>query len=533
MNAHFYTSANPSGCHPKARSSSARLAVAIALVIGLCAAGCTTYTPPDAAARSGPEALESAAWPSRVSADLDERVRATPREITRLVLDGSKPESEIRPDLLELATKPEATVTYVGVHGQGIIRIIEPGRKVTSGRGAAGEIGLGASSREWTDRTPPPAPTAPNTSDTVGVNVGKEGEAGVGGGSDTNTTQDSASTPPPDRSLTLRFVSYSTLSQRLGDPRFRRWIDWMSKSLKERFQTESSGVKPNDVSTLSMLFEGTRLRLVPPAQGVQPVGTLIHLAGLGSLEWEQPVLDEFTRRGWYILRVATPRVWWYETEPFKIESEEKIPELAEQLATTIDDLIAESAYATEAGLDYLKSQRPDVPQKPLVLLGCSAGALVAPAVAARLAGKLEAVVLVGAGANLLKISQESDLTDGGIRLAWPDGIMRRSWRERLFDEYLKHSKLDPYHAARAMLGTPTLLLLANLDSTVPASSGELLWERLNRPARYTMLAGHRLLFLFLGDQATRIAEWTSKAVRSRNLARGVPKDASDPQPARQ
>ena len=53
-----------------------------------------------------------------------------------------------------------------------------------------------------------------------------------------------------------------------------------------------------------------------------------------------------------------------------------------------------------------------------------------------------------------------------------------------------------------------------MDSTVPAECGRLLWERMDRPERYTYTLGHRLLFWTLGNQAKRIADWSEHAIKT-------------------
>ena len=448
------------------------------LAAGLSCTGCAAHRDSERSddAWAIAERLPAEAWPERTTDGLQNLVDHTPRQITRLVLDGTLPEDQVAPDLLEMVRSPEAKVTYTGVHGVGIIRVIEPAegpRRNMDGR--------------------PHGPDA-NRMDPPG----------------TGTVR--LLNPPGQPQQIIRFVSFSNLSDRLTDRRFERWSRWLGHAMGDYFRQTHAGVRPNDPRILSMLYEGTRLSLIPPAAGVHPAGLVVHMAGLGSLEWEQPVLDELTRRGWYILRVATPRVWWYEAKPFEINSESDIPGVAQKIAAMIDDVVAEPAYAAEAGLDFLAKLHPEVPRHPLVMLGCSAGALAAPAVVARLPDKFDAVVLVGGGANLLKISQESDLTDAGIRIKWPDDEVRPAWREQLFRQYLQASHLDPYYAARSMLDKPTLMLLASMDSTVPVGCGWLLWERLEKPEHYTFMLGHRFLFWVLGGQANRIADWCDRSV---------------------
>ncbi|HMN40257.1 MAG TPA: prolyl oligopeptidase family serine peptidase [Phycisphaerales bacterium] len=314
-----------------------------------------------------------------------------------------------------------------------------------------------------------------------------------------------------DRAGVMRFVSYSTRSDLPVDPRFTKYAERRMRELAGRAKDLGAEVRPADAGLLAMLTEGTAIRLVEPS-GKTPIrGTIVYMSGLGSIPYEQAIADELSARGWWLVRIATPRVWWYESKPWYVGSREDVPRVARQLAGVLDDLVAEPAYAAQAVLDYLAEARPEVPQHPLAIVGFSAGSLAAPAIVARTPERFDAAVIVGGGANLLEISQKSDLTDGGIRLAWPDNQPRGDWREQLFRDYLTFSKLDPYHTARFLRNKPVLTVLANLDLTVPAANGWLLWDRLGRPDSYNHVGEHRTLFFTLHGQARRIADWLENA----------------------
>jgi pimeloyl-ACP methyl ester carboxylesterase len=343
--------------------------------------------------------------------------------------------------------------------------------------------------------------------------------------------------PTPARtSGTMRFVSYSTRTDLPKDPRITKYAERQVQELAARLKAETPGVKPADPAILAMLTEGTAVRIVEPT-GKTPIrGTIVYMSGLGSIPYEQAIADELSARGWWLVRIATPRVWWYESKPWYIGSRADVPRVAQQLAGVLDDLVAEPAYAAQAALDYLAENRPEIPQSPLAIVGFSAGSLAAPAIVARTPDRFDAAVLIGAGANLLEISQKSDLTDGGIRLAWPDNQPRGEWRKELFRDYLEYSKLDPYHTAQFLRDKPVLTILANLDLTVPADNGWLLWDRLGRPDRYMHVGEHRTLFLTLHTQANRIADWLEHATdhpRHPPVAQSHDRTAPDTPPSRQ
>lgn len=303
-----------------------------------------------------------------------------------------------------------------------------------------------------------------------------------------------------------RFVSYSTLPDRPYDERAQKWLQNYVKGQPHN----TLSLEPQDRDAFALFFEGTQIRVLEP-QDRRPIGLVVHLPGLGTSDYERPVIDELLKRGWAVLRIAPPGVWWLQSKPIFITREDQIEPTAERVARIIDDLVAEPAYATEAALEYVQMTRPRLPQTPVVLLGFSAGALSTPTVFARMPEKFDAAVIVGGGADLLMLSQTSDLTDGGVRVAWLNELGTAAQRQRLYESYLRHSRLDPYHAARTMLDKPVLLVQAALDSTVQASGGDLLWERLARPERWVFSGGHRLLFWRLADQAVPIADWIEKA----------------------
>lgn len=422
-------------------------------------------------------------WPARRTEDLERIARDTPPRIYRYVLDGTKSEDELEPQFREALRRADARIPYSRAFGQGIIRVV---------RGGPGPV---RAIRQM-EESPQAAPT--------------QADEPARAGSTDLLLRDFFSS--------VRFVSYSPLDETPGDRRYERFLK-LTSALQDKYLAErKAGIKVNDPDVLMMLAEGTRIRLIEPAAGVECRGTVVHIAGLGSIRYEEPVLNELLARGWAVLRIATPRVWWYETSEFRIDAPGDIDPTARRIAAAFDDLLAESAYAAEAALAWLAAERPELPQRPLVILGCSAGGLVAPAVVARMPDRFDAAVLVGTGSNLLRISQTSDLTDGGVKLRWGPDLPVGGLRSQLFDRYLRHSVLDPYHTARFLRDKPVLFVHAEFDSTVPAESCHELYLRLGRPDRLTWYVGHRLLFFTLGGQAGRIADWLDRHVSAGNAA---------------
>lgn len=257
-------------------------------------------------------------------------------------------------------------------------------------------------------------------------------------------------------------------------------------------------------------LRGTWMRLDAPLSGPAR-GLVVHLTSYGGYEFEKPIIEEMRQRGWAVLWVDSSMVK-PETVHVDVDPED-LPHAAGQIAAIIDDRVAEGAYAVEAGLDYVKRERPDIPLSPMVVMGYSAGSLAAPAVVALMPDRFDAAVLVGSGANLFDIAQNSALTDGGIKLHWSRSPSREE-RHRLAELYLSASRLDPYWCAEFLRDKPVLMLHAVLDKIVPAGNGDLLYERLGRPERVNFFLGHELLFFALPRQTAFLADWVDQTLKA-------------------
>jgi dienelactone hydrolase len=203
---------------------------------------------------------------------------------------------------------------------------------------------------------------------------------------------------------------------------------------------------------------------------------------------------------------------------FDASREEDLAPLAATIARELDQALAGAAYAVEAVLDYVDKQRPDLQNIPVVMLGFSAGALATPTAAARIdaisPGRISAIVIVGGGCNLFRLSQESSFTDGGLKIRAGQDRAPKATIDKLSDLYLKASKLDPYYTAPLIAHLPILQVHASTDTWVPAACGELLYERLDYPERLVMSGDHDYLFYFLPKRAKWIADWVERAASS-------------------
>lgn len=318
---------------------------------------------------------------------------------------------------------------------------------------------------------------------------------------------------PPEMGRVMRFVSFSQNPDRPVDERDERFEAYLKSELDRLGDDADERERVNAAIRLSR--EGIRMRLSAPTVTIGeagPKGLIVYFPGLGSSEYEVPLVREMQSRGWAVLFVSTPRVWWYKPMRFEIASQAGVSDAAKRIAAAVDDQLAEPAYALEAGLSYVKQNRPMLAGKPVVVMGFSAGALFAPAAVARVKDQVDAVVLMGAGGNLLEISQTSDLTNGGVELDWKGGGVPGSWRNELYQRYLSESRLDPVHMVRAFADKPMLLGLAEFDSTVPAKNGRMMAAAMVGADRLNFAMGHRLMFWKLANRAKDVGDWVEKSV---------------------
>ncbi len=200
---------------------------------------------------------------------------------------------------------------------------------------------------------------------------------------------------------------------------------------------------------------------------------------------------------------------------FELSPESDPAEVGRTIAHAVDDSIAENAYAAHAGIEYLIDTHGRESLGSIAIVGYSAGSFAAPAVAARLECTgipVEALILIGSGADLFTISQVSTISNGGIDLTGdgryaPTPEQISSAREA----YLRHTALDPYALGPALADIPTLLMIASNDEPVP--NGELLDERLGYPQRIRYFGGHGGLFYFLPQQTPRMVRWLNEVTQ--------------------
>jgi hypothetical protein len=517
-------------------------------------AGCWTYTPAAPLAGTAPAItpIPEDAWKPRDIRVLQPLLDATPSEIHRYkVRDGVDPGTLSEADRKQVA-KVEDRIVYKGIHGKGLVRVFE-----TEIKGVH----------------------RPDTSGTYQPFTAKSESRQSQGRLEGYVQEQIYGFVGNARVITSRTVENPLLQETLENDRFLREIASVSQP--------DAKVVESGVAADTLVYAGVPVRIPPPRAEGEPKyrGLILHIHAIRGNEYEPKVMDELVRRGWAIVDFQTqtqldppltpdqksleremletrrevhrrdlelakqhsnsawPQAFIQNSSmafiienglrdlrrkaAFQACSPDDLDSAAAAIANEVDQAMAGASYAVEAVLDYIRTQRHDIPTHPLVLMGFSAGALGTPTINARLKGEPDAVVIVGGGANIFMLSQQSSLTDGGIRVRCGEKKIDAATREELSKLYLSHAKLDPYWTAPLLIGRPLLHVHARKDTWVPASGGELLFERMGGAAdRLVINADHDLLFYLLPDQAVRIADWIDRAVAGKEPSHAMPKPPS-------
>lgn len=184
----------------------------------------------------------------------------------------------------------------------------------------------------------------------------------------------------------------------------------------------------------------------------------------------------------------------------------------QMIARMVDERIAEHAYAAQSLIEESDRIFPELADKPIVVMGFSAGSLVTPAIAQRLRelfpDRQIAIVMVGGGGDLLSASIGSVFTDGGIHLEPRDGPEpTQEQLDELVTHYRAASKLDPLTLGPVVRDIPTLHLYATRDTVVPTSTARAFNAAHGRVDRLVHPLNHDTLFLFLPGEAGKIKSW--------------------------
>lgn len=230
-----------------------------------------------------------------------------------------------------------------------------------------------------------------------------------------------------------------------------------------------------------------------------------------------PVVDAMVRRlrqdRWFVLRLLAASSRFTEHVKFVVDPSIDMNEQARMIGLSLGNRAAEIAYAVEAAFAHVGSRRPELATLPRVVIGGSAGAITLPTVVAREPAKYKAAVFVGGAVDFWLINFRSNYRRGvdAIHVEWAQRDATDAEQQTLDELIIRHSPLDSFHTCKVLVDKPVFILHGALDRAVPASLGDVLWERLDRPHRLSLQVGHELLFAGLASRLDEIVPWLARA----------------------
>lgn len=279
-------------------------------------------------------------------------------------------------------------------------------------------------------------------------------------------------------------------------------------AIAERFLTFISA---RDGGEGKVLAERTWFSYYPAKPDAEVRGLAVIMPGIFGEP--RPVVERLAaglqQRGWSVVRMMAQSSRFTESARFTVD-----PAAAEAgvgaIAAKLGDRVAECAFAVEAACRWAEKNDPRLAERQRLIIGMSGGAMTLPTIVARERERYGAAVMIAGGANWLTLTDMSVYKHliRAIDFDWAGGDPDEATRERVGEVYLKMAPLDSYHTAPRLRGMRMLVIHGSADMAVPAASGEVLWTRLGKPARWTLTAGHEQLFFWVQRNLERVLAWT-------------------------
>ncbi|HZW10017.1 MAG TPA: alpha/beta hydrolase [Phycisphaerales bacterium] len=233
----------------------------------------------------------------------------------------------------------------------------------------------------------------------------------------------------------------------------------------------------------------------------------------GMFGTPEPVIDSMVGmlrlRGWHVLRMLTHPSRFTEKASYAIVPGGEIEAVASGIAAEFDDRAGECALAVNAVCARIAADRPSAPVDHRVGLGLSGGGMILSTVVASDVEAYRAAVFVGAGCDFAQVAVQSNYTDwiDSVHIGWV-GEPSEADRRLFTETYRAEASLDSYSTAPLLAGLPMLMIHGEADQAVPAAMGDLLWERLGMPERWSAPLGHETLFLvYLPSRTPALLDW--------------------------
>ena len=255
-------------------------------------------------------------------------------------------------------------------------------------------------------------------------------------------------------------------------------------------------------------MDGVIFRLRPDPRGVKAErGVVLALRPLSGATYTRSTINELRDRGWVVIESSLGFGVAGVGDQRDAKTDADLDRFGTRIGELLNERLSEWSYGCEAMVQMVRRERPNLIDKPVLVVGFSAGAIGAPTVAARLGEQVKGIVLVGGGVDVSRIAQTSALSDFGLGVSYNGQRVTGEKLDRLSTAYLKAATLDSFHTASTLRHTPALMLQAIADDIVPVQTGQTLYERMGKPERWLFDGGHEMLFLQLGWFDTKIADW--------------------------
>jgi hypothetical protein len=241
-------------------------------------------------------------------------------------------------------------------------------------------------------------------------------------------------------------------------------------------------------------------------------GTVLFLSGLDAGKYTKKLPEILAEQGWAVAMIYNIPVGLDSFGGIDVSEDPPPGEVGREVAAWLEERHCNIVGAADAALAMLNRQDPALPNKPLVIVGASAGALYVPGLAASLERQSDASVLITGGANMFRVILDSHL------VRWNGANGTKTYLDDNADAidaaFLEASPRDPFNTAPLLDRERTLIIHARDDGFVPHETGDVLWERAGRPERWVYPGGHVGFFLTFGSHADDIAEWIDEKVPS-------------------
>lgn len=255
-------------------------------------------------------------------------------------------------------------------------------------------------------------------------------------------------------------------------------------------------------------MDGVIFRLRPDPRGVKAErGIVLALRPLSGSTYTRSTINELRDRGWVVIESSLGFGVAGVGDQRDAKTDADLDRFGARIGELLNERLSEWSYGCEAMVQMVRRERPTLIDKPVLVVGFSAGAIGAPTVAARFGEQVKGIVLVGGGVDVSRIAQTSALSDFGLGVSFNGERVTGDKLDRLSTAYLKTATLDSFHTASTLRHTPALMLQALADDIVPVQTGQTMYERMGKPERWLFDGGHEMLFLQLSWFDTQIADW--------------------------